>query len=91
MDADTRLGVQCGPLARVRHGVEDTAPLLAQMRPGLPLTPSRYRAIAVRETSICEFNWIRLHKDTFPNPQITLSYNNGVLSQLEEPRPHHRT
>ena len=33
-----------------------------------------------RETSIHEFNWIYLHKDTFPNPQLTLSYNNGVLS-----------
>ena len=56
-----------------------------EMRPGLPLTPSRYRAIAVRETSIREFNWIRLRKDTFLNPRLTFSYNNGVLSQLEEP------
>ena len=55
-----------------------------EMRPGLPLTPSRYRAIAVRETSIREFIWIRLYKDTFLNPRLTFSYNNGVLSQLEE-------
>ena len=56
-----------------------------EMRPGLPLTPGRYRAIAVRETSIREFNWIRLHKDSFPNPKFKFSFNNGVLSQLEEP------